>query len=329
MKRKLQVFISSTFEDLKAERQAAVAAVLKAGHIPAGMELFTAGDKSQMAVIEKWIDQSDVYMLILGGRYGSVEPTTNVSYTELEYDYAVQQGKRLFAVVIDKTYLEEKVKVHGTKFIETINAKELELFRNKVLSNMSSFFKDDKDIKLCVHESLSDLSDDTSLVGWVSASEIIDAQIMQDEIRRLTDENSKLSKELAQRKDLNQNPQNNLISTIDDMMATLQSTKIKVPGDLTSDKKEFTNSLLDIFVANYESFVAGVTNRAVASDAETFMFSNIAPKLQIHGLIKIDRVPNAQYRIATTTLKGDNFLAEVQRRIAQSKQKKAKDSEAV
>ncbi|MDD5007450.1 MAG: DUF4062 domain-containing protein [Syntrophorhabdaceae bacterium] len=44
MKKKLQVFISSTYSDLKAERQSAVDAVLKAGHIPAGMELFAAGN---------------------------------------------------------------------------------------------------------------------------------------------------------------------------------------------------------------------------------------------------------------------------------------------
>ena len=68
MKRKLQVFISSSYSDLIEERQAAVAAILKAGHIPAGMELFTAGDKSQMKIIERWIDESDVFMLILGGR---------------------------------------------------------------------------------------------------------------------------------------------------------------------------------------------------------------------------------------------------------------------
>jgi hypothetical protein len=98
LKRKLQVFISSTFTDLVEERQAAVAAILKAGHIPAGMELFTAGDRSQMATINEWIDESDVYMLILGGRYGSIERTSGVSYTELEYNYAVQQGKPLFAV---------------------------------------------------------------------------------------------------------------------------------------------------------------------------------------------------------------------------------------
>lgn len=40
MNRKFQVFISSTFTDLIEERQAAVSAILTAGHIPAGMELF-------------------------------------------------------------------------------------------------------------------------------------------------------------------------------------------------------------------------------------------------------------------------------------------------
>jgi hypothetical protein len=67
-KKRLQVFVSSTFIDLRDERQAAVEAILSAGHIPAGMELFAAGDESQMEVIKGWIDQSDVYLLILGGR---------------------------------------------------------------------------------------------------------------------------------------------------------------------------------------------------------------------------------------------------------------------
>jgi Domain of unknown function (DUF4062) len=45
--KKLQVFVSSTYNDLLAERQAVVEAILMAGHIPAGMELFAAGDRSQ------------------------------------------------------------------------------------------------------------------------------------------------------------------------------------------------------------------------------------------------------------------------------------------
>lgn len=40
MNKKLQIFISSTFEDMIEERQATVMAILDAGHIPAGMEVF-------------------------------------------------------------------------------------------------------------------------------------------------------------------------------------------------------------------------------------------------------------------------------------------------
>ncbi|MEH6645095.1 DUF4062 domain-containing protein [Sulfitobacter sp.] len=112
---KLIVFVSSTFTDLISERQAAVSAILKSGHIPAGMELFTAGDQSQMDTIRRWIDQSDIYMLILGGRYGSLEPKTKLGYTELEYDYAIEAGKPVFAVVINHDALEVKVREFGTQ----------------------------------------------------------------------------------------------------------------------------------------------------------------------------------------------------------------------
>lgn len=60
MKKKLQVFISSTYIDLIDERQAAVEGVLDAGHIPAGMELFKAGNRSQLDTIYRWIDNSDI-----------------------------------------------------------------------------------------------------------------------------------------------------------------------------------------------------------------------------------------------------------------------------
>jgi hypothetical protein len=148
MKKKLQIFISSTYTDLIEERQAAVSAILKAGHIPAGMELFTAGDESQMETIKRWIKGSDVFMLILGGRYGSIEPTTGLSYTELEYDYAVKTDKPYFAVVIDEAALERKVREKGTGVIETENQKELTAFRKKVLSRTSAFFRDEQEIRL-------------------------------------------------------------------------------------------------------------------------------------------------------------------------------------
>jgi hypothetical protein len=48
-------------------------------------------------------------LLILGGRYGSLEPISGKSYTHLEYEYAIELGKPLFACVMKDTYLEEKI----------------------------------------------------------------------------------------------------------------------------------------------------------------------------------------------------------------------------
>lgn len=170
MTRKLQVFISSTFTDLKEERQAAVEAVLKAGHIPAGMELFRSEDQSQKDTIMKWIDESDVYLLILGGRYGSIEQTSGKSYTHWEYEYAEEAGKKRFAVVIGEKALDEKVKTHGQEVIETKNNEKYEDFKKLVLSKTSQFFEDNKDIQLTIMQSLSEYSKDESLQGWVSGN---------------------------------------------------------------------------------------------------------------------------------------------------------------
>src|SRR5258708_26794967 len=134
IKKRLQVFVSSTFSDLRDERQAAVEAILSVGHIPAGMELFAAGDESQMDVIKQWIDESDVYLLILGGRYGSVEPKSGKSYTQLEYEYALSKGKPLFSCVIKDSAIENRVKEEGTKVIEMQEPQKLKDFRDLVLS---------------------------------------------------------------------------------------------------------------------------------------------------------------------------------------------------
>lgn len=195
MKKKIQIFISSTYTDLIEERQAAVSAILKAGHIPAGMELFTAGDESQMETIKRWIDESDVFMLILGGRYGSVEPTTSRSYTELEYDYAVNSGKQYFAVVIEETALEQKVKEKGIGVIETENTKELAAFRKKVLSRTSAFFRDVQDIRLAVYETISDFLVRYDFKGWVSGNEIPDIQSFTEQINKLREENKRLTED--------------------------------------------------------------------------------------------------------------------------------------
>ncbi|MCD4722204.1 MAG: DUF4062 domain-containing protein [Desulfobacula sp.] len=84
---KYQVFISSTYDDLKKARTKIIETILKLYHLPVGMEMFSADDDEQWDVIKETINFSDYYIVIIGHRYGS-ETDTGISYTEKEYDYA-------------------------------------------------------------------------------------------------------------------------------------------------------------------------------------------------------------------------------------------------
>ena len=66
IKRKYQIFISSTFIDLAEERQKVIDIILSMGHIPIGMEFFNASAESQWDKIKRTIEESDYYIIILG-----------------------------------------------------------------------------------------------------------------------------------------------------------------------------------------------------------------------------------------------------------------------
>lgn len=103
MQKKYQVFISSTYTDLIDERKKAQEILLMADCIPAGMEAFVATNDEQFEVIKKVIDLCDYYVLIIGGRYGSISPVTGISYTEMEYDYAQSQNIPILVFAIDES----------------------------------------------------------------------------------------------------------------------------------------------------------------------------------------------------------------------------------
>lgn len=192
--KKLQVFISSTFEDLKAERQAAVQAVLRAQHIPAGMELFTAGDETQWKVIQRWIENSDVFLLILGSRYGSTEPKGGLSYIEREFDHALKLDKPLFSIVMSDEELRKRRIGVDTKSFKP--HPQYVKFRRRVTSKMCEFFSDLKDIQLAIHRKLPELLDDSRVSGWVSAKEIVIMTDVIEQAEKLKVENTKLVEQI-------------------------------------------------------------------------------------------------------------------------------------
>ena len=120
--KKYQVFISSTYNDLKKARQYVLQGILNLDHIPNGMELFPASDDSSWDFIKKVIDNCDYYILIIGDKYGSTSDD-GISFTEREYNYAVDKKLPVIAFINNdkdigksKTELDPEKSKKLTKF---------------------------------------------------------------------------------------------------------------------------------------------------------------------------------------------------------------------
>ena len=97
------VFISSTFEDMKNIRAAVLGRLYSTeDFMPIGMENFMASDSSQLDYIRERLNDTDIYVLILGGRYGTLTPRGDRSYTHEEYEMAkANRDVRVLSFVCD------------------------------------------------------------------------------------------------------------------------------------------------------------------------------------------------------------------------------------
>jgi hypothetical protein len=300
MRKKLQIFISSTFTDLLEERQAAVQAVLRAGNIPAGMELFSAGNKSQLDTIKKWIDESDIYMLILGGRYGSLEPETQLSYTELEYRYAMEREKSLFAIVLSDSMIELKVKTEGQKVLELENQDKFKKFKEFVLSKVCRICSDESEIKLSILESIIDIQSQTELIGWIKGDEIPDNSILISELEILRKERDELQEKVNSLTTLNKKASRNKSIgdfTYDEILSVLNSKEITIPASLTTNKtNDVETSALKLLLAYTGLLTSGVTT-TLSTDVQRFLTNKLIPILLNFGLAERQKIKNANMKI--------------------------------
>lgn len=169
MEKRYQVFVSSTFHDLEQERQEVMHALLELDCIPSGMELFPAANETQWNLIKKVIDDCDYYLLILAGRYGSIGPE-GLSYTEMEYRYAISIGKPTIAFIHRDTG-----KIIADKTESTTEGKEkLSAFRTSVEKKLCKHWEFPQELGSVVSRSLIQLIKSTPAVGWVRANELAD-----------------------------------------------------------------------------------------------------------------------------------------------------------
>lgn len=180
MDKRYQVFVSSTFTDLEEERKHIIQTLMEMDCIPAGMELFPAADEEQWDFIKKVIDDCDYYLLLIGGRYGSLSPE-GIGYTEMEYDYAVSKGMKIIALVHGDPNKLPQIKCEKDSKLQ----EKLEDFREKVCTGrLVKFWKNLDQISGMVSLSLSKTIKTYPAVGWVRA-DLIPAENTTQEILSL------------------------------------------------------------------------------------------------------------------------------------------------
>ena len=257
MEKRYQVFVSSTYTDLIDERVEVMQALLELDCMPAGMELFPAASEEQWNWIKRVIDESDYYIVIVGGRYGTISEATGMSYTEMEYRYALDIGKPVIGFLHEAPSKIEAGKTENSPQVR----KKLEQFRRLVEQRLCKYWSTPADLGAKASRSITQLIQHRPAVGWIRADQVptdssrevleLKRQIetLQEQLRQAHAQSSLTTHDLAQGKN---------------RFALEYSFQVKQP------KKNKAGTLYWVSGADYDAAVE------TTWDA---LFSYVAPKL--------------------------------------------------
>jgi hypothetical protein len=190
MQKRYQVFLSSTFRDLEAERLEVMRALLELDCFPCGMEYFPASNDDQWSFIKELIDQCDYYVVVVAGRYGSVD-ADGISFTEREYRYALEKGIPVLGFVhADPTQISQ-----GKSELNLEGQSRLADFRALVQTRLCKEWTTAADLGAVVSRSLTQVIRRAPRPGWVRADHLASSEAAE-EIVRLRQLNDQLAQEL-------------------------------------------------------------------------------------------------------------------------------------
>lgn len=275
MEKRYQVFVSSTFWDLEPERQEVMHALLELDCMPAGMELFPAANETQWNLIKKVIDDCDYYVLILGGRYGSIGPD-GISYTEMEYRYALSTNKPTIAFLH-----RNPGKIIADKTESTTEGKEkLRVFRESVGKKLCKHWETPQELGSIVSRSLIQLIKSTPAVGWVRANELADREATMEllQLRRKVEE---LQAELSRARTSAPKGSEGLAQGDEDHTIRF-SFSATAPGEYSSESfsASFTPSWNDIFASIAPLMIQEATEPALKTALNSLAETKNAERLQ-------------------------------------------------
>ena len=186
MDKRYQVFVISTYEDLQEERKEVMQALLELDCIPAGMELFPASNDDQWTLIKRVIDDCDYYLLIIGGKYGSLNDK-GISYTQMEFEYALETGKPIISFL----HKSPETIPSGKCEQDPEKKEKLENFKLIAKKKLIKFWDSPENLGSVVSRSMVRLIKDFPAEGWVKSNSAVD-EVSLKEIAKLQKENGEL-----------------------------------------------------------------------------------------------------------------------------------------
>ncbi|HAE78991.1 DUF4062 domain-containing protein [Morganella morganii] len=186
--KRYQIFVSSTYTDLMKARQEVTQNILNINHIPAGMEMFSASGRPQWKTIEKAINNSDYYVLIVGDRYGSISSDDGISYTEKEFDYALSCGIPTLCFLPGENYSSTKKNRESEQNL----IEKLDNFKNRIKeSQLIDYWNDEDELVKKVINSLYKIFTEEPGVGWIRGDSV-DTESLNKLVHAM-EENKKLN----------------------------------------------------------------------------------------------------------------------------------------
>ena len=128
----IDFFICSTFVDLSPYRQAVIKKITSHAGVINAQEFFGARDQKPLDTCLEEVGKSDVFIMFLGPRLGSVDSVSGKSFVECEYLKAKDLGLPRFAYIMDDDH------PFPTKFVSRgKDAEQLDAFKRDVRADLT------------------------------------------------------------------------------------------------------------------------------------------------------------------------------------------------
>lgn len=275
--------------------------------------------------IKKIIDNCDYYVLIIANRYGSINPNTGKSYTEQEYEYALEKNIPVLVFLKNETDSDN-----------CDNIEALDKFKEKVSQNrLCKFWNNQSDLVPSVIISLMEEMSDNPQPGWVRGGMFDNTELLEQiNEMRIRNEKLMIENELLKKEVIELQSTNKELSQGDDLFEIV-GTKTIYSGPPGANRKAHSHAvsrqlswnqifaLIGPFLFTYISYIKFEQELSSAIKKHfNYDFSGIDEhciqtiKIQLNALSLIDISPQKStgggvLEFIRLTSKGKKYLSEI------------------